>query len=115
LLEYDPDFLSDMLLSARDAVEFTSNITWEEFSGDVLRQNAVAYSIQKIGEAATKVSGAFKEDHTEIPWVDIIGMRHRTVHGYRDLKLDVVWNTAREDVPRLIELLEPLIPPSPED
>jgi len=38
-------------------------------------------------------------------------MRNRLVHEYFDIRLDVVWQTAQEDIPNLIKQVEPLIPP----
>jgi uncharacterized protein with HEPN domain len=46
-----------------------------------------------------------------IPWKDIIGMRHRLVHAYFDINLDVLWRTVQEDLPSLIAALEPFLPP----
>ena len=38
-------------------------------------------------------------------------MRHRLVHAYFDINLDVLWRTVQEDLPALIAVLEPLVPP----
>jgi uncharacterized protein with HEPN domain len=38
-------------------------------------------------------------------------MRHRLVHDYRGVNLDIVWQAATSDAPKLIALLEPLVPP----
>ncbi len=94
---------------------YVQDQTWAGFSDDPARQDAVAYQIQIIGEAATRVSEQFREAHPEVPWSMIIGMRHRIVHNYRDLRRDILWSTARNDLPDLIALLEPLVPPPPEE
>jgi len=39
---------------------------------------------------------------------DIVGMRHRLVHAYFDINLDILWQTVQEDLPGLIALLNPL-------
>jgi uncharacterized protein with HEPN domain len=49
--------------------------------------------------------------HPEIPWPEIIGMRHRLVHGYFEVDLQKVWDTVRNDLPTPIAKLEPLVPP----
>jgi len=36
----------------------------------------------------------------------MIGMRHRLVHAYFDIDLDILWKTAQEDLPPLIVELE---------
>lgn len=38
-------------------------------------------------------------------------MRHRLVHDYKRIDLDVIWDTIQKHVPELITRLEPLIPP----
>lgn len=56
----DDALLLDMLLSARKAIRFTQGVDWAKFENDDLIQNAVMHVIQVVGEAATKVSDAFK-------------------------------------------------------
>ena len=42
-------------------------------------------------------------------------MRNRVVHGYDSVDLDIVWTTARERIPALLALIEPLIQPESRD
>ena len=46
---------------------------------------------------------------------DIIAMRHRLIHGYGDVRLDLVWIVLRERLGSLIATLETLIPRERED
>ena len=64
-----------------------------------------------IGEAADHVSEEFKETHQQIPWFEIIGMRHRIVHDYMNVDEDVVWSVVKNDLPALIATLKQTIPP----
>ena len=41
----------------------------------------------------------------EIPWEDITGMRHRLVHAYFDINLDILWATVQKDLPELLAIL----------
>lgn len=75
--------------------------TKEEFSQSDLLQVWVLYHIQVIGEAANGISPEFQNQHLEIPWKDIIGMRHLLVHQYFGIDLDEIWNTAKQDLPKL--------------
>jgi len=54
--------------------------------------------------------GGHRDHAPEIPWDDLAGMRHRLVHAYFDMNLGMLWQTAQEDVPALIPLLEPHVP-----
>ncbi len=40
----------------------------------------------------------------------MIGMRHRLVHAYFDIDLDILWKTAQEDFSPLIAELERVTP-----
>jgi uncharacterized protein with HEPN domain len=47
------------------------------------------------------VSQPFADRHPEIPWSDIIGMRHKVVHDYLGIDEDIVWQVVSEDLPPL--------------
>jgi uncharacterized protein with HEPN domain len=40
-------------------------------------------------------------------------MRHKVVHDYLGVDEDIVWQVVTEDLPKLVETLEPLAPPAP--
>jgi uncharacterized protein with HEPN domain len=106
----DASLLLDMLLAARDARAFVAGLDEAAFMRSRLHQNAVIRSLEVIGEAAGKVSPATQAAHPEIPWREITGMRHRLIHDYADVRLDLVFAVACERLGSLIEALEPLIP-----
>jgi len=107
----DDAYLLDMLLATRKVRDFTQNVTEEQFRSDELTQNAVMRQIQIIGEAARKVSLQYQQEHPEVPWQGIIGMRNRLVHEYFRIIPERVWDVAEQDIPELIRLIEPLVPP----
>jgi uncharacterized protein with HEPN domain len=107
----DDAYLLDMLLATRKVQQFTQGVAWDQFQGDDLLQNAVMRLIQIVGEAARKVSPEFKQAHPEIPWQGIIGMRNRLVHDYFRIESSRVWEVIEKDLPALIPLIEPLVPP----
>ena len=65
-----------------------------------------------IGEAARQVSRDFTVTHPEVPWENIIGMRHKVVPDYLGVDEDIVWQVVTEDLPKLVESPEPLVPPT---
>ena len=110
----DQSLLLDMLIAARQAGKYVRDVTLTDFHASEVLQDAVIRQVQIIGEAASQLSLALRAAHPEIPWDDIIGMRHRLVHDYRRINRDIVWATVHEALPGLIAALEPLVPP-PED
>jgi uncharacterized protein with HEPN domain len=75
--------------------------TQEEFIQSDLLQVWVLYHIQVLGEAANGISPEFQKQHQEIPGKDIIAMRHLLVHQYFGIDRDEIWNTAKQDLPKL--------------
>jgi uncharacterized protein with HEPN domain len=106
----DAALLLDMLLAARDAQEFVKGLDERQFLASRLHQNAAVRVLEVIGEAASKVSPVTQAAHPEIPWRQIVGMRHRLIHDYNEVRLDVVWRTIHKDLPPLIATLDKLVP-----
>jgi uncharacterized protein with HEPN domain len=107
----DEAHLLDILLAAQKIVRFSQGYDAAKFADDEVIQHAVMRLIQIIGEAARKISQAYKEDHPQIPWTQIIGMRNRLVHEYFQVEIDIVWEVVEKDIPALIPLIGPLLPP----
>lgn len=50
-------------------------------------QHAIVRALEILGEAASKVSSEYRQQHPEIPWREMIGMRNRLIHDYNSLRL----------------------------
>lgn len=109
--ERDLSLLLDMLLAAQDARTFVVGMDAAAFRTSRLHQHAVIRALEVIGEAAGKVSPDFQAAHADIPWREITGMRHRLIHGYAAVDLDLVWSVVGEQLAPPIARLTPLIPP----
>jgi uncharacterized protein with HEPN domain len=107
----DAALLLDMRLAAEDAIGFVATLDEQAFLASNLHQSAVIRKLEVIGEAAGRVSKAFRATHPNIPWREMTGLRHRLIHGYGDVRLDIVWRVATEKLRGLIVTLAPLIPP----
>jgi len=106
----DLSAILDIVEAVRLAREFTENMTRSDFLRDARTQWAVYSQVVLIGEAATRISEAFREAHPGIPWRAMIGMRHRLVHGYDQVQWDRVWETVAVNLPELGESLKSLVP-----
>lgn len=102
----DDALFLDMLVHARRISSKIAGISRAAFDRDDDLQLALVYLIQVVGEAASRLTPEQRDAHASIPWRDIIGMRHVIVHDYFRIDLDVVWDTARNDIPRLVGALE---------
>lgn len=107
----DPAYVLDMLLAARKVLAFTQCMDGERFRADAVMQNAVMHLLTIIGEAARRVSDEYARQHPEVPWRGVVGLRNRLVHEYGEASPDQVWEVVVIDLPALVALIEPLVPP----
>ena len=106
-------YLWDMLQAALRLQQFTAGVSYEDYLNSILLQSAVERQLEILGEAARRMSEAFRQEHPEIPWSSIIGQRNVIAHQYDDINLQQLWAVITSDIPTLISQLEPLIPPLP--
>jgi uncharacterized protein with HEPN domain len=103
-------YVGHMLDMARKAVNKTHGLSRDSYDADENLRLALTHLIQIIGEAGRHVSQEFTDQHPEIPWTEIVGMRHKVVHDYLGVDEDIVWQVVTEDLPRLVTSLQPLLP-----
>ncbi len=102
------DYLDHMQQAATDVSSFVDGLNHADFLNDKRTQQAVIMNLIIIGEAATKVMehyATFTQAHPEVPWHSMRGMRNRMTHGYFDVDLNVVWETAQQSLPELLKKL----------
>jgi uncharacterized protein with HEPN domain len=103
--------LCHMLDAAKEALELAAEKSRDEIETERMLNLSLVRLIEIVGEAADHVSSEFCLSHSSIPWKEIIGMRHRLIHGYDNIDYDLLYQTIQEDLPALVALLEGMIPP----
>src|SRR3712207_136095 len=104
--DLDREYLSHMLRYAEAAVRILGPLDAGGLAASEEKLLAVSRALQNTGEAASKVSEITRSTLASIPWRRVIGMRHHLVHGYRDIRVDIIAETTRDDLPPLILLLQ---------
>ena len=76
----------------------------------IIKDRVLFYGLSKmieiIGEAAYMITKDYKQEHLELPWRQIEGMRHILVHGYFSISPEVLWDVIQNDIPVLRPILE---------
>jgi uncharacterized protein with HEPN domain len=101
----DRDHLADMLDHAEFAIQLLGSASTAAVASDRAKFSALCHEVQTIGEAASQLSDSARSDLSDIPWQNVIGMRHRIVHGYRTVAPEIVVATVRDDLPVLVKTL----------
>jgi uncharacterized protein with HEPN domain len=108
----DEASLLDIAHAAELVLLFKEDVNAETFLDDQKTQSAMLHQLLIMGEAVKRLSIPFRENHPEIDWKAVAGMRDVLIHAYDTVDLDLVWEIAETHVPHLLEQLEPLLPKS---
>ena len=65
--------------------------------------------LEIVGEAANLVSEETQDKYPQLPWRQMVGLRHRLIHGYDEVDLDILWDIVQVDLPPLIAELEEIV------
>mgnify|MGYP006297261129 CR=1 FL=1 len=101
-----------MLEAAEKAVEFTEDMSEEQFLADERTVRAVVQLISVIGEAARHVDPKVQEQF-DLEWHAVVAMRNHLVHGYYQIDMNRTYATVTEDLPPLIAALRAQLDESP--
>ena len=89
--------------------EFISDKSFADFENEKMLRFAIIKNLEIVGEAAYMITPELKLQHHEIPWEDIVAMRHILVHDYYQIKNEIVWLTIQSDLPSLKKQIGQLI------
>jgi len=106
----DVESLKDILESANRIQRYIGSSTLAEFMANTQAQDAVVRNLSIIGEAVKNLSAVFREEHQEVEWAKIAGLRDRLVHDYFSLDWDVLWDVVQTRIPTLRDQVAELLP-----
>jgi len=94
-------FLKHMLECIADIENYISTVSYKQFYTDRKTQDAVVRRIAILGEAAKNLPKSIQNANPNIEWRKIIDMRNAVIHEYFGVDLELVWDVAKNDLPRL--------------
>ncbi|MDD4971133.1 MAG: DUF86 domain-containing protein [Paludibacter sp.] len=98
-----------MIEAIDNIYEFVENKSFEMYKNDKILRFAVIKNLEIIGEAAYLLTKEFKAINTNIEWKEMIGMRHILMHGYYQIKDEIIWATIETELKLLRENISSLI------
>lgn len=85
----------------KEAIQFVTETDLQTFLEDLKTIRAVTMTLVQIGELVYKLSEELKNDHLDVPWRQIAGLRHRLVHDYDNTDYEAVWDIVQINIPEL--------------
>jgi len=105
----DKERLLHIIEAIDNICEFVENKTFGIYKTDKILRFAVIKNLEIIGEAAYLLTKEFKENNPTIEWSEMIGMRHILVHGYYQIKDEIIWATIETELSLLKEKITTLL------
>lgn len=102
----DSYYIDQALIEIKAIIEYTHNLSFDEFLNDFKTIDATMFRLQQMIEHIKEISSDFKKNHPEIPWTDIVGFRNRIVHEYGKTDYTTVFEVITVNIYQLKELFE---------
>jgi uncharacterized protein with HEPN domain len=102
-------YLEDILESCHRIVRYTSGMSYDSFVKNDLVYDAVLRNIEIVGEAVKQIPGEIRDQHPEVDWRRIAGMRDIVAHHYFSIHDEIVWDIIENKIPELAEKVEKIL------
>ncbi len=93
----------------KSARKYVQRLTYEEYIENELIISHTVLCLQQIGELVSRLSDDFRDNHPDVPWSKIRGLRNHMVHNYEGIRYNIVWNILQTNLPELFESMNKLL------
>ena len=105
--------LWDMAQAIANINEIVSDTNREQFLANWREQSIIERQLEILGEAARRISEEFQQEHPDIDWRKIIGLRNVIAHQYDRIEPDLIWEIITSDLLGLDQKIQQLLPSLP--
>lgn len=99
-------YIEDIWESISKIEAYVSEITEREFETSTEKQDAVIRRLEIIGEAVKHLSEEFRNNHIDVQWRQIAGIRDIVIHEYFGVSIGLIWKVSTSDIPLLKEKIK---------
>jgi len=95
--------------SAERVAGYLAGVDRAAFLSNPMLQDAVIRNLEVIGEACANLAPELRDAHPGVPWQRASGIRNRLVHGYFDVDVAIVWQTAMNSLPGFLDQVKDIL------
>ncbi len=97
------------ILDAMTRIEQYTAVGQEVFLATPHWQDATIRQLEIIGEAAKQISAELRDNHRDIPWRQIAGLRDVLIHNYMGVDIAAVWQITQSELPGLKRTVQAIL------
>lgn len=102
----DSYYLDKIIKDLKFLIAHTEKLTLKEIQEDEVLLDCIMFRLVQISENSGKLTEDFKKSCKQISWSAIRGLRNRLVHDYGEVDLTIVYDTIKNDIPKLLQQLQ---------
>lgn len=102
-------YLQHILQAIESIEQYFSNARFTNIRNDEIFTDALARQLGIIGEATTRITQKFRDQHPELPYRKMIGMRNFLIHEYEKTERKIIFDTCEKNLPPLKEAIQKIL------
>ena len=99
-------YLKDILAAIESIESFIAGMDLDTFHTDDKTTSAVVRKLEIIGEAVKQIPEEVRQNHSQVPWKEMAGMRDKLIHFYFGVDYQLVWKAITERLPQVKQEIE---------
>ena len=92
-------YFDDILIAIGRILEYTQDYGLMDFKRDYKTVDAVIRNFEIIGEAVKNIPDEIKEQHPDVPWIEMYSLRNRISHAYFGIDYEIIWDIITNYLP----------------
>ena len=102
-------YLKDILAAIESIDGFIAGMDLETFEEEDKTTSAVMRKLEIIGEAVKQIPDEVRQQHAQVPWKEMAGMRDKLIHFYFGVDYHLVWRAITERLPQVKHVIQGIL------
>lgn len=102
-------YLKHIFEAMNDVQTFIEGMDCEAFAADDKTASAAVLKFEIMGEAIKHVPEAIRQKYPQVPWQQIVEIRHQILYRYFEIDHAVIWDILKNQFPSLQPVIKQIL------